>query len=87
MDSTELMLDGNALGGLLGELFGAEPTGVRRTCQSCGQTHAVGAHRLYAGAGRVLRCPGCGDVAVVVAVTPERCVVTLRGAWGVPRAG
>jgi hypothetical protein len=44
-------LDGNALGGLLQELFGAEMTAAPHTCQSCGTERPVAAHRVYLGAG------------------------------------
>jgi hypothetical protein len=74
-------LDGNAAGGLLAELLGADVTAAPRTCLSCGQTHAVAGHRLYVGAGLVLRCPGCGDTALVVTLTDAGRVVRLRGTW------
>jgi len=62
-----VVLDGNAIAGLLAELFGgSEMTSAVRACGSCGQSHPIGEHRLYRGAGMVLRCPGCGDVALVV---------------------
>ena len=73
--------DGNAAGGLLVELLGADVTGAPRTCGSCGQTHAVAGHRLYQGAGLVLRCPGCDDAALVVTVTESGRVVRMLGAW------
>jgi uncharacterized protein DUF6510 len=83
-----LWLDGNAIAGLLAELFGTEMTRVRRACQSCGEPHALGAHRLYRGAGDVLRCPACGDVGLRIATLPDRHVVVLSGTWSVavPRA-
>jgi uncharacterized C2H2 Zn-finger protein len=74
-------LDGNAIAGLLHELFGAELTGMPRGCQSCRQVHPVGAHRLYRGAGLVLRCPACGDVALRVAKAGDRHIVHLHGTW------
>jgi Family of unknown function (DUF6510) len=74
-------LDGNALGGLLHELFGAEMTAAPHTCQSCGTERPVGAHRVYLGAGTVLRCPVCGHIALVAAGLPDRHVVHLTGTW------
>jgi hypothetical protein len=41
----------------------------------------VGAHRLYRGAGVVLRCPTCGDLALRITVVEDRHVVHLRGTW------
>jgi hypothetical protein len=76
--------DGNAIAGLLAELFGgSEMTTAVRGCGSCGQSHAIGRHRLYHGAGLVLRCPGCGDVALVVVEREARREVQLVGRWSV----
>ena len=81
-------LDGNALGGLLQELFGTEMTGAPHTCESCLQTHPLAAHRMYIGAGQVLRCPTCDQIALVAAALPDRHVVHLTGAWriDIPRS-
>ncbi|MEA2161320.1 MAG: hypothetical protein QOD66_3700 [Solirubrobacteraceae bacterium] len=81
MTGDDLWLDGNAVAGLLEELLGAEPTRVPRRCQSCGETHPVGAHRLYRGAGLVLRCPNCGDIAARIVALPDRCILQLFGTW------
>lgn len=76
------VLDGNAVAGLLAEVFGgAEVTGAVRGCGSCGQEHAVGKHRLYRGEGLVLRCPGCGDVALVMVESGARREVQMSGRW------
>jgi hypothetical protein len=79
----ETWLDGNGVAGLLGEVFGAEVTAVVRACGSCGTEAAVGAHRAYRGAGVVLRCPGCGDVAIRIVQLPDRNVVLVRGSWSI----
>jgi hypothetical protein len=81
MNEDARWLDGNALGGLLQELFGAEVTGAPHTCQSCGTECPVAAHRLYLGAGAVLRCPVCDQIALVAAALRDRHVVHLTGAW------
>ena len=80
-------LDGNALGGLLQEVFGAEMTDAPHTCQSCGADGRVATHRLYLGAGSVLRCPMCDQIALVATTLADRHVVHLTGAWriDVPR--
>ncbi len=78
-------IDGNAIAGLLGEIAGAEMTSVMRTCQSCGERNAIGEHRAYRAAGVVLRCPGCGDVAVVVGEQETRLVVEWRGRFELER--
>jgi Family of unknown function (DUF6510) len=81
MADQDLWLDGNAIAGLLRELFGYEMTGIPRGCQSCGATHPIAAHRLYHGAGLVLRCPSCGALAARIAALPDRHVVRLEGSW------
>jgi hypothetical protein len=81
MTDTALWLDGNAIAGLLEELFGNDLTAMPRGCQSCGAVNSVGAHRLYRGAGLVLRCPNCGDLALLVATLGDRHVLRLEGAW------
>jgi hypothetical protein len=74
-------LDGNAVAGLLAEVFGAEVSAVVRACGTCGTAAPVGAHRAYRGAGLVLRCPACADVAIRIAQLPDRNVVQIRGSW------
>ena len=73
--------DGNGIGGLLEEIFAAEPTAAERICQSCRARHPTGAHRAYTSAGTVLRCPSCGDVAIRVTQLPGRQLVEFRGTW------
>ena len=85
MEAGSLHTDGNAIAGLLQEVFAAEVTTAGRVCQSCGVDSQIGAHRLYTGAGFVLRCPGCGDVAAVIAQLPDRNVISLRGTWSIAR--
>lgn len=87
MDPNEHHVDGNAIAGLLQEIFVAEFTTLERTCQSCGDTSPAGAHRSYRGAGVVLRCPHCDDIALRVSSLPDRAVFELRGAWSVQLAG
>jgi hypothetical protein len=74
-------LDGNAIAGLLEDLFGTDLTAMPRRCQSCATVRPIGAHRLYRGAGLVLRCPACGDVALRVVTLPDRHILHLEGAW------
>jgi hypothetical protein len=85
MESGNLHTDGNAIAGLLQEVFVEEVTAAERVCQSCRQDHPIGAHRLYTGAGFVLRCPSCGDLAACIAVLPDRNVITLHGTWSLAR--
>jgi uncharacterized Zn finger protein len=75
--------DGNAIAGVLEEIFGTEVTAESRSCQSCGATRAIGAHLLYSGAGQVLRCPNCGDMAATIVDHGGEYRVALLGAWSV----
>jgi hypothetical protein len=80
MEDTDLRLDGNAVGGLLGELFGREMTLARGTCDSCGTAGAVATLVVYAHApGTVARCPACGSVLLRVVRSERRVWVDLRG--------
>jgi len=73
-------LDGNAIGGLLGELFGAEMTIAVSTCDGCGQIDVVAELAVYTRApGVVVRCPGCDNVLMRVVRTRERYLLDLRG--------
>jgi hypothetical protein len=59
----ELVLDGNALAGVLGELFHYELTVARGSCAECGLVGPLAETRVYAHApGAVVRCPGCSAV-------------------------
>lgn len=62
----ELMLDGNAAAGVLGEVFTAEMTTAIMRCGGCGAAGPVGAAHLFRGAGIVLRCPQCDNVLVKI---------------------
>jgi hypothetical protein len=64
----ELRLDGNAAGGLLGEVFAFEMTSARISCAGCGATGALGDQMLYATSiGTVLRCATCDNPLIRVA--------------------
>jgi hypothetical protein len=75
----ELMLDGNAVAGLLREVFAVEMTTALSTCGTCGRTAPVGAVRVFRGAGVVLRCPHCDNVLVTIVETDGDTRVGLAG--------
>lgn len=75
----ELRLDGNAIAGLLQEVFGAETTTAAATCGACGLTGPVGAAYVYRGAGIVIRCPRCDNALAKIAVSGERRWVSFPG--------
>jgi hypothetical protein len=80
MDSSDLVLDGNAAAGALEELFGREVTTAAGVCAGCGAEHAVGELVVYAHApGIVIRCRSCESVMIRLVRTRERLFVDLRG--------
>ena len=57
------VLDGNAIGGLLIEVFGTEMTTAVATCGSCGAASSVAELPVYEpGLGTVVRCRSCESV-------------------------
>jgi hypothetical protein len=73
-------LDGNAIAGLLGELFGAEMTIAVSTCDGCGKIDVVAELVVYTRApGVVVRCPGCDGVLMRIVRTRDRYLLDLRG--------
>jgi Family of unknown function (DUF6510) len=76
-DST---LDGNAIGGLLFEVFGSEMTTVAGTCASCGAVRQVAEMVVYQpGLGTVVRCRSCGSVLMAFVKVREITCVDLQG--------
>lgn len=69
-------LDGNAIGGLLLEVFGAELTAATGVCAHCGASAVVAEAVVYVGGpGAVARCRACsGLLAAIVEVRGVRCV-------------
>jgi hypothetical protein len=74
-----LTLDGNAAAGLLREVFATEMTTSVGTCDGCGAVDAVGAARVYHGAGVVLRCPSCESALMKIVTDGARVWIDLRG--------
>lgn len=80
MEQSELKLDGNAIGGLLGEIFALEMTTAETTCGGCGTVNAVGRVDVYVNApGVVVRCPACQNVLMRVVHGKGRYWVDLTG--------
>ena len=79
-DVSTTTLDGNAIAGLLGDVFGVEMTTARGTCGSCGASGEVARLLVYMRApGVVARCPACASVLMVLVTIRERTCVDLRG--------
>ena len=82
MQTEEMRLDGNAAGGMLRDVFTHEMTAALATCAGCRAVGPVGALLEYGhGMGVVLRCPACGDIAVVIGIQEQRLVVEWRGIY------
>ena len=78
-----LTLDGNAVAGLLHEIFGAEMTLAASRCAHCDNRAAIGTLRVYDihGPGIVMRCGACGQVVIRLMRRPDGSyLVDARGA-------
>jgi hypothetical protein len=76
----EAMLDGNAIAGLLYDIFGEEMTTAIGTCGACGASGAVATFAVYMrGPGTVARCRACASVLMVLVTIREVTCVDLRG--------
>jgi hypothetical protein len=73
-------LDGNAIGGLLLEVFATEMTAAMGTCASCGASGPLAECVVYLRApGTVVRCRSCTAVLMVVIRQGETNCVDLSG--------
>jgi NAD-dependent SIR2 family protein deacetylase len=80
MKDEERRLDGNAAGGLLGEIFALETTLAEGACSNCGSVAPVGAAMVYAHEmGTVVRCATCDNALIRVAHNRGRYFLDLRG--------
>jgi Family of unknown function (DUF6510) len=73
-------LDGNAIAGLLADVFGEEMTTATGTCASCGASGEVARFAVYTrGSGAVARCSACTSVLMILVTCREITCVDLRG--------
>jgi len=80
-------VDGNAIAGLLREVFDEELTAAVSTCGTCGEVAVVAELRVYLRCpGAVVRCPRCGAVLVRIAEIRGLHVVDLGGLRDLARA-
>ncbi len=76
----EHRLDGNAVGGIMGEVFAFEMTTAEAACARCDSTYRVGALMVYAhDMGTVVRCVACDNAMIRIARSPGRYRLDLRG--------
>jgi ribosomal protein S27E len=75
-----IALDGNAIGGLLLDVFGTEMTAALTICATCGASAAVAETVVYLRApGTVVRCRSCGSVLMVISQIRGVSCVDLGG--------
>lgn len=73
-------LDGNAIGGVLAEIFGREMTVAIGVCGSCGSTGQMAELHVYLRApGIVVRCPDCESVLLKIVQSDRRMWLDLTG--------
>jgi Family of unknown function (DUF6510) len=73
-------LDGNAIAGLLHDVFSSEMTTATGTCATCGSASIVAELVVYLQApGTVVRCPVCGNIMMVFIRRREVTCVDLTG--------
>jgi uncharacterized protein DUF6510 len=73
-------VDGNAIGGLLIDVFGTEMTAADSTCGTCRATRPVAELVVYQRApGAVVRCRTCGSVLMVFVRAHDVMCVSLAG--------
>ena len=73
-------VNGNAIGGLLYEVFGTEMTGAASVCGTCGDARPVAELVVYLhGPGTVVRCRTCESVLMVFVAVHDRTCVDLQG--------
>ncbi|MHA6804712.1 DUF6510 family protein [Salinifilum ghardaiensis] len=77
---TDQYEDGNAMAGLLREIFAVDLPATLGRCVHCGLSNPVAALRVYSRSpGLVARCPGCGAVVLRLVRTPDSVWLDLKG--------
>jgi hypothetical protein len=79
MEIRDLKLDGNAIGGVMLELFGSDMTLAGSICGSCGAQEEMARLDVYCGAGFVVRCRHCENVMIRIVQGRGRTWLDLSG--------
>lgn len=80
MPAEDRRLDGNAIGGLMLELFRIELTVATSVCGSCGAQEQVARLHVYADApGVVVRCCHCEGVMLRIVHAGDRAWIDMSG--------
>jgi hypothetical protein len=75
-------VDGNAIGGLLADVFGRDATDANGRCRECGAENYVGALLVYRAAGIVVRCPSCHATLMKLVEARDELWIELGGLLG-----
>jgi Family of unknown function (DUF6510) len=75
-------VDGNAIGGMLTDVFGRDATDARGRCRECGAENFVGALLVYRAAGVVVRCPSCDATLMKLVEARDEVWIDLGGLLG-----
>jgi hypothetical protein len=77
----DLMMDANAVAGLLTEIFGMDMTAEPTECAHCGNQAEIGTLLAFIqGPGVVLRCSACSQIVLRIIQTPDAIYLDARGA-------
>jgi hypothetical protein len=80
MAATDTVLDGNAAGGLLREIFAVDMTLARVICAGCGTRGEVGRLAAYVlEIGTILRCPDCDNPIIRIVQRDGHYWIDFRG--------
>jgi hypothetical protein len=80
-------VDGNALAGLLAEVFPFDLTAAKGHCAHCGSTGMLGDAMVYfASPGTIVRCAQCNGVLATLVETSGRVWMNLSGIRGLRAA-
>ena len=81
-------LDGNAIGGMLYQVFGGEMTMAQAGCSRCGARGPLAECEVYLGGpGVVVRCRVCHHIVMVLVEVREMICVDLGGLSELERPG
>ena len=79
-EQPDMKLDGNAIGGLLAEIFNIDMTAAEGTCGGCGAVNAVARVDVYVNApGTVVRCPHCSQELMRIVRGRDRYWIDMSG--------
>ena len=80
MTVDEHRMDGNVVGGLLGEAFTFEMTDSVCACDRCGAVAHVGEQMAYVSEiGTVVRCASCDNALIRIVQNPKGYFLDMRG--------